>query len=524
MLDALKKQASGWVAQLFIGLLVLSFAVWGVSDFFTGFRAETVASVGKTDISGIAFARQYELAVRNTSRQLGRPVTPDQAQLFGLPGQVLGRLVTQATLDDTAREFGLGISSDVLAEQIADDPAFRGPSGGFERIYFAQVLRDNGFTEDQYVENQHAVLLRQQITDALLGAASAPDPYLRALHEFRSEQRTIDYIVLSTESAGDVGEPTDGALSSYFESNKDRWRAPEYRALSLFQVTPADLANPDDVTDEEAKAAYDSDIDQYTRLERRNVSQINFDSSEEAAAAASAMAEGKSFEEIAQERSLSAEDISLGMVTRDEIIDPKIAEATFALSEGSTSDAVDGEFGSVIVRVEEIEPGEVSSFEDVKAEIKDRLALQLATRRIIGAFDEVEDARAGGETLAEIAAKMGTPFEQIAAVDQSGNDADGNPIADLPGGSELIAGAFQSDVGVENNAVRTPDNGYVWYEVTAVTAERDRTLDEVRERVLDAWKQDQIAERLTAEAEKIRDRLETGESIETVAGRSWTCG
>ena len=52
MLDALRKGASGWVAQLFIAVLVISFAIWGVADVFRGFRADTVATVGKADIKG----------------------------------------------------------------------------------------------------------------------------------------------------------------------------------------------------------------------------------------------------------------------------------------------------------------------------------------------------------------------------------------------------------------------------------------------------------------------------------------
>ena len=47
------------------------------------------------------------------------PLTAEQAQLYGLPGQVLGRLTTQATLDDTARQYGLGISDEELARRRA---------------------------------------------------------------------------------------------------------------------------------------------------------------------------------------------------------------------------------------------------------------------------------------------------------------------------------------------------------------------------------------------------------------------
>ena len=517
MLDALRKRSTGWVAQLLIGLLVLSFAVWGVSGFFTGIYANTIATVGKTDIEAASFARQYDQALQATTRQLGRPVTPDQAQLFGLPGQVLGRLISQATLDDTARQYGLGISNEVLARKIAEDPAFRGPTGSFERNYFNQVLRDNGYSEDQYVRDQQAVFLRVQISNALVSGAHTPDPYLRALHEFRSEARDIDYITLTPSVAGDVGEPDSTEITSYFEENRSRWEAPEYRSLILFEVTPADIADPEEITDEQAQAAYDTDIADYTKPERRKVSQLHFNTGDEAKIAATAITAGKSFDDVALERKLSASDIDLGLVTRDQIIDPKVADAAFALSQGETSDAIEGDFGWMIVRVEDIQAGESQAFATVKDKIKNEIALRLATRRIIETFDEVEDARAGGETLAEIARKIDAELVTIEALDRSGNDLNGTKISPLPGGSNLISGVFASDVGIENDAIRTAENGYVWYEVSGVTAERERELDEVRDSVVAAWKAFQVDEHLTKEAEDIRVRLAAGEDINSVA-------
>lgn len=518
MLDSLRKHATGWVAQIFIGLLVLSFAVWGVSGFFTGFYADTVATVGETDVSTTDFARQYDQALQAMTRQTGRPVSAEQAQLFGVPGQVLGRLVMQATLDDTARQYGLGVSNEVLARKIGEDPAFRGPDGSFSRLNFQQALRNVGYTEDQFITDQRDVLLRYQLSNALVSGAHTPEPYLRALHEYRFEERSIEYIILNAATAGDIGEPSDTELADYFEENKGSWRAPEYRALTYFLVTPADIAEPDEVTDEQAQAAYDRDIARYGKPERRKVSQMVFDSEDEATAAADAIAGGKSFDEVAGERNLGPTDTSLGLVARDDIIDPKVADAVFALDAGTTSGAVAGDFGWVVVRVEEVQPGEMTEFSEVKDDIKQKIALDLGARRISQTFNEVEDARAAGETFREIADKIGTTLRTVAAVDRGGNDMDGNRIADLPVANDLLSDAFASDVGIENDAVRTADGGYVWYEVTAITAERDRPLDEVRDRVIADWKQARTADRLTAEADEIRSRIEAGESLDTIAG------
>ena len=517
MLDALRKQTGSWIAQIFIGLLVLSFAVWGVSGFFTGFYADTIATVGKTEVSTTAFARGYDQAVQTMTRQTGRPITSEQAQLFGLPGQVLNRLVMQATLDDAAKEYGVGVSDDALAKRIGEDPAFRGPDGSFSRLNFQQALRNVGYTEDQFITDQRDVLLRYQLSSALVSGAHAPTPYLQALHEYRFEERSIEYVVFTADVAGDVGEPSGDELETYFEENKGQWRAPEYRTVSFFEVSPADIADPTEITDEQAQAAYDRAGTEYSKPERRMVSQIIFDNQDDANAAAEAIAQGKSFDEVASERDLSPSDTRIGLVAKTDIIDPKVAETAFSMASGTTSDPIQGGFGWVIVRVDEVQLEETTPFADVAADIKQEIALELAKKRLIQTFDEVEDARAAGETFEEISAKLKLPLHKIEAVDRSGNDMDGRAVADLPAANDFLAGVFESDVAIENDAVRSAEGGYVWYEVTDITPDRDRALDEVRDAVVTAWKQARIAERLTAEGDDIRSKVEGGEGLDTIA-------
>ncbi|HAT84878.1 MAG TPA: hypothetical protein DCS30_02245, partial [Rhizobiales bacterium] len=46
MMEFMRTMAAGWVAKIFMGLLVLSFAVWGIADIFNGFGRGAVATVG----------------------------------------------------------------------------------------------------------------------------------------------------------------------------------------------------------------------------------------------------------------------------------------------------------------------------------------------------------------------------------------------------------------------------------------------------------------------------------------------
>src|SRR5262249_29731689 len=77
--------------------------------------------------------------------------------------------------------------------------------------------------------------------------------------------------------------------------------------------------------------------------------------------------------------------------------------------------------------------------------------------------------------------------------------------------------AFATDVGVENDPLQTTGGGYVWYDLVGTTPSHDRTLDEVKDKVEASWRSDQIAERVTAKANDMLDRLKTGTPFAEVA-------
>src|SRR5262245_61299258 len=55
MLRGIRTASSGWLGKTIMatvmGVLIFSFAIWGVADVFKGFGQSTVASVGKSEIS-----------------------------------------------------------------------------------------------------------------------------------------------------------------------------------------------------------------------------------------------------------------------------------------------------------------------------------------------------------------------------------------------------------------------------------------------------------------------------------------
>lgn len=500
-----------------MGLLVISFAVWGIGDIFRGASSRSVAKVGHTEISIDLFRMSFNDRVQQLSRQVGRPVSPDQARAIGLDRQLLGQMIAEAALDERSRQLGLAVSDAEVARRITEDPTFRGPAGQFDRQRFEQLIRSAGYTEPRFVAEQRRGLLRQQIVGSITADVQAPKAAAEALHRYQSEQRSLEYIVLDRDHAGQVPAPTPEELAKYYEDHKLTFRAPEYRKLVILALTPDETARSVEISAEDVRKAFEAQKARYATPERRRVEQIVFPNADEAAKAAEKLTAGTSFQALAAERGLSEKDVDLGVMAKSDFVDPAIGDAAFALQQGVPSAVVNGRFGPVILRVAAIEPATAKSLPEVEGQIRQELALNRAKETLGTVRDKIEDELASGLRVDEVAKKLGLTVRVIDAVDRSGRDPDGKAIEGLPAGVDIVGSAFNSDVGVENESVTIPGGGYAWFDVAAVTRARDRSLDEVKDRVEARWRDEQVAKLLDTSTKEIVEKVKSGTPLAEVA-------
>ena len=518
MLSALRNAAGTWVAKLLLVLLVLSFAVWGISgQIATGFGGNSVVTAGGTTVSPIEYRLAYDRQLAVMSQQFGTRLTREQAKALGIEEQVLGQLVAGAVLDEQARELGLGLSQDKLAQLTMSDPAFQGPNGQFDRQQFEYVLRQIGMRPEDYLANRGQVAIRQQIVEAVSDGLKAPDTFLRAVALYRGEDRTADYIVLSKSLVEPIEEPSDAALSTYFDENKQTYAAPEYRKIAYVTLVPEKIADESAITDAQVKEDYDKNISRFTTPETRTIEQIVFPSEEAAQTALDSIKAGATFDSIVTAQGKTSADTLLGTFAKDKVADPAVAEAAFALQANEVSPVVNGAFGPVLVRVTEITPAVVKSLAEATPEIRKDLALAEANRILLDVHDNYEDSRAAGESLREAAAKLGLEVATIEAIDRAGQRPDGSVVNDLPQSRELLEAAFEAEAGLENPPVNVGSTGYVFYEVEEITPARDRTLDEVKAKVAADWKAAEAEKRLAAKAAEIEKRLKDGATLDALA-------
>ena len=512
----MRKASSNWLGKIIMamvmGVLIVSFGVWGIADIFRGFGQSTLAKIGRTEISAEQFRQIYTDKLQQLGRQFGRPLTMDQARALGLDRQVLQQTIAEAALDEEARRMGLGQSEAETMRMIYNDPNFKGLGGTFEPARFQSVIRQFGYSEQRYLAEQRRVGLRRQIAGTLSAGLEPPKLLVDALTRFQNEQRSIDYIKLDAAQAGTIDAPSPETLAAYFDDHKTQFRAPEYRKLSFVAITPEEIGKWSEVSDDDARKAFDLRRDKLGTPERREVSQMVFPTVEDALAARGRMTSGMSFDDLAKERNLNLSDVDLGMIVKSAIIDPAIADAAFSLPSGEISQPLQGRFGVALVKIGRIEPGVTPSYESIAANVKKEIATERARAKVAELHNKMEDERGGGASVVEAAQKLGLTATTIDAADRSGRLPNGQPVTNVPRGLDVVSQAFNSDVGVDNDPIQF-GGGYVWYDVLGITPSRERTLDEVKDQVDARWREDQVSSKLRSRATEMVKKIENGGNL-----------
>ena len=523
MLSSMRNAAQGVVGKavmtVVMGLIIVSFVIWGVGDMLRGFTTSTVASVGGIKISAQEYRTAYDRAIQQYQRRFRRPLTNEQARQLGLDRSILQQLLNEAAIDDEAHKLGLDISENALRAVITSNPNFQDKSGAFDPSRFKSALRDMDMNEPGFVSELRKQVLRQFIVGALTTEITAPKAETRAEADYQGQTRSADYFLLPASAAGDIAAASESELKTFYNDRKSSYRAPEYRGMSILALEPNTIANPAEVSDADAEAAYQKVAGKDPKFgapEKRDLQQILFHSEADAEAAEARLKAGASFDDLVKERGLKPEDTDLGQTTKDAMLDQAEANPVFALPQGGVSGVLKTQFGSVIVRVKSIIPSTVKPFKEVAEEVKREVSASRAGDKIQALHDKIEDLRVSGKTILEAAKAVGLTGRTIDAVDAQGRDPKGAPV-NLPDAADLIRSAFASDVGLDEAPLDTKDGGFVWFDITKIDPAHDLTFDEAKPEVEKQWRAEQVDKALAGKADDLVKEVKAGGNIASVA-------
>ncbi|HUS54771.1 MAG TPA: SurA N-terminal domain-containing protein [Thermohalobaculum sp.] len=499
MLHSMRKGVKSLPAKVLIGLLVASFAVWGIGDIFS-FRLDSrVAQVGDTEVAATRFIDALRREQSRISRQAGQLVSYDMMRAAGLDQRVLSGLIRDAAFTEELDGLGIAAPDEAVADAIRSNPTFQGPGGEFAPQAYSILLAQQGFSAAEF-EALTRTLLTQQILTETAEAAILPPPGAGArIAAFQGENRVVTAVTLTLDSAPDPGMPDEGALRAYYEANEPMFTEPERRWGEYLHIDAAKLRAdlvPDEAT---LRAEYEANLDAYTVEESRVIDQIAIPTREAVDAAMARLLAGEAtFETLGAEFGLEAEDLSLGKVTRSDLPDAA-AGLVFDEEKPGIIGPVQLPAGFAIFRIREISLGGAAPFEAVSAAIGGRLANDLLLVRAPEFANQIDELRAEGLSMPEIFQRIGVDagvaYGTFDGLARDATLADGTTAASVEASPAFVSEVFTALDAEERDLVETPDGGYLLVQVARIEPSAVQTLDQVRDRAVAAW---QTAEKLKA--------------------------
>jgi len=518
MLQAIRSKAGSFIVKLLFGLLILTFGIWGIGDIFRTRSSDTaIATVGAHVIRADELQTALRRALEQLSARFGSSIDLQQAKQLGLVDETLNQLIDRSLVDQEVARLQLDVSDDLIRNVITGNPSFKGSDGKFDRGLFNALLAANHLTEDQYVALLRHDIPRNDLLHAVTAGAVAPQSMVDLLYQYRNEKRIADIVSLPDASAGDVGQPSETDLKSFYEAHQDLFRAPEYRGFTLASLSPSDLAKDIEIPEAKLKEEYDQRQDELQIPERRQIEQILAPSEEKAKDAEAALAAGKDWRVVATTiAGQNPDTIDLGLLKREEM-PSALADVAFELPLDRPSEPIKTPLGWHILRVVKIEPPVIQTFEQAKEKLEADLARQEAADRIYKVANQVDDALAGGAAMDDAAAKFGLKTTVVAAVDVGGHDPQDKPVTLPVAPNDVLKLAFATNEGQTSRVTETSDGGIFVLHIDKVIPFAVKPLQEVEEKAVAAWQAEKRRETVAKQADELAAAVKPGEKLATIA-------
>lgn len=481
MLQLIRSRVTSIFVKALFVLLIASFAVWGIGDIFLGSPTGKAAiEVGGVEITTAEVLDEFERVRRTTGLQM----TAQEAADIGVLQQVMEDLANRALFIAESDDLDLAVGDDLVRQRIGEMPAFKDQTGQFNPDLFRQVLYRAQLSEDGFVRLLRQEIMRDQIVNAVTAGFDAPGVEADLLYRYRNERRVAQLVTLDVKSLPEPAAPTEAEIDSFYNENKEKYRAPEYRSATVLSLTSDALASDIEISDDRIRESYEVRLDEYRTPAQRTVEQIFLADKETADAAAAALNEGQSFETVAKNiADLPSGALSLGTVTRTDLEGTALADAIFDAALNMPTTPVQSDLGWHIFRVTEITDESTQPFEDVKAQLKTDLAKNDALDRIFEIANQIEDALAGGATIEEAAKAVDVDVQTFAALDNQGRDTEGNQVDGIARDQGFRTTLFNTPLNDQSQLEETRDGGYFILRVDGIAESAIRPLDTVKAQV-----------------------------------------
>jgi peptidyl-prolyl cis-trans isomerase D len=493
MLERIREGSQGPWAMGILVLIVISFVFAGVGSYINSSASGAAANVNGEEIGLDELERAYQSERSRMESQFGdafAALASDTGYLQNFRQGILDRLISEKLLDQAAQEFGLRVSDEQIKQAIVGMQEFQ-VEGKFDNDRYLAILRQAGFQTNNFRDYMRVDMVRRQLSRSLMGSEFTLEGEAKTAYLMQQQTRDILYLTVPAAKFIDQVNINDDDISLFYQSNISQFDTDQKVSLSYVELLLEDLLPSIEVTEDELAQYYEQNLVDYSVDEERQAAHILFESAEKDESIALKAEEvlvkiqsGEDFAELAKTFSsdtFSAENGGdLGWFDKG-IMDPAFDEAVFLLAnKGDVSGVVKSEFGYHIIKLTDVKPEQVNSFENVKEEITTKVKTFKAEDR----FYEVS------QRMSEVAFEVPDNLNEVA--DIAGKSISTTELftrvnaPEVVSNPNILSSAFSFELiedAVNSKVLELGNKHIMVVRVAEHEPERTKSIDEVKEQI-----------------------------------------
>ncbi len=504
MLTFFRKFARSWVSAIIIGLLVISFGVWGLNDVFTGGGSDNVAKVAGKSVTQQEYRAEFDRLLKRAKSEAKREVTTEEARKEGLDNAVLERMVGDRAFAALTNSLGLVVGKSVVQAEIAKIPGFQDPTTQrFSQDVYMQALNENGYTPATFESSVRGDLSRQALTLAASSGLRAPRVFASQTLAYGTERRVVTVVPVPANLAGAPRQPTDAQIATFYEENKAALTRPETRGLTLATVSLADFKAKAVVDEAQARQIFANNKARLSTPAKRSIVQISAPDKAKADQAAARLRAGESPSAIATVLGLTA-PIVLTDVGPTGIPDENVSKAAFAAANGAVQVVAAKLQPFAAIKITGATAAVEAVYENSAAEIRVQLKSAAAGELMTDATEAFDAAITDGATLEAAAAKAGFKVVKITEMLADGRStATGQPVAELAESPGILRDAFAGAKNDVSDLASLPGDTYMSVRIDTITPAAAPPIATIKAELINEWLRRDVGTRLKVRADEI---------------------
>ncbi len=524
MLQNIRQNVQGTAAKIVVGLIVISFSIFGIESILLGGGGGGVAEVNGEAVSPMELQQAINTAKRSLIAMMGDNLDPAMLDDDRLRPQALEGLIARKLQVQSAKEMGLAVSEREVGSVIGSMEQFH-IDGVFSPELYKEMLSSFGYTPAFFKQTLSSELLITQVRSGIAASDFATPAELEMNARILGEQRDLRYLTVPLQRFKDEREVTDAEIEAYYAANQSDFFSEESVELDYIELKPEDFYQP--VDEQALRSAYEEEKQSRAYATENRVSHILFESAEGESdeefqaridAARAALDSGSEFAEVAREFS---DDVGsagaggdLGFSTGD-AFPPEMEEAIAGLDVGQVSAPVQTEAGTHLILLAERREAAPPDFEELRPELEARIQREEATVELLRTVEELRDLSFNAEDLQSPAEELQLTVRQSGRISRTQQEG-------LFAHASLLGAAFSEEVldnGHNSEVIELAGNHFVALRVRKHHKPEARPLDSVRDEIAGLIRDNAARSAVNAEAQRLVAELRAGATVEELANR-----